>query len=70
VIVTPELEEVIAALLEYRVPKTWAFCFPSSKPLGSWMRDLGQRCELFQAWVNDGIPKVMMIAMEQHRVIG
>lgn len=58
VIVTPELEEVIASLLEYRVPKTWSFCYPSTKPLGSWMRDLVQRCELFSTWVAEGMPHV------------
>ena len=57
-IVTPELEEVIASLLEFRVPKTWSFCYPSAKPLGSWMRDLEQRCELFQTWIHEGMPKV------------
>lgn len=61
VIVTPELEEVIASLLEFKVPKVWSFCYPSSKPLGSWMRDLVQRCDQFTSWVVEGMPKVFWL---------
>lgn len=61
VIVTPELEEVIASLLEFKVPKVWSFCYPSSKPLGSWMRDLVQRCDQFSSWVIEGMPTVFWL---------
>ena len=57
VVVTPELEKVMAALLEFKVstytssvnilyssytqvPCVWSECYPSLKPLNSWMRDL------------------------------
>ena len=57
VVVTPELEQIMAALLEFKVstytssvnilyssytqvPCVWSECYPSLKPLGSWMRDL------------------------------
>ena len=62
VVVTPELERIMGALLEFKVgtdasfvyiakprdpklcitqvPGVWSECYPSLKPLGSWMRDL------------------------------
>mmetsp|Transcript_32151 Transcript_32151/g.112993 ORF Transcript_32151/g.112993 Transcript_32151/m.112993 type:complete len:488 (+) Transcript_32151:113-1576(+) len=57
VVVTPELEEVMAALLNYSVPGAWAACYPSQKPLGAWMRDLGTRVGAFQTWIDDALPK-------------
>jgi len=56
--VTPELENVISNLLEYKVPLVWSKCYPSSKPLGSWMRDLGMRCDQLITWSNTAMPTV------------
>jgi dynein heavy chain, axonemal len=57
VAVTPELEEVMEALSTLRVPRPWSKTYPSIKPLGSWMRDLGQRCDMFSEWSNNELPK-------------
>lgn len=48
VAVTPELEEVMGALVTQRVPKSWGKTYPSLKPLGSWFTDLIDRCEQFR----------------------
>jgi dynein heavy chain, axonemal len=39
------------------VPRPWSKTYPSIKPLGSWMRDLGQRCDMFSEWSNNELPK-------------
>merc|ERR1712224_332581 len=61
VVVTPELEEVMESVLDYKVPKAWAFCYPSSKPLAPWMRGLIVRVEALNAWINDAMPKVFWL---------
>lgn len=53
---TAELEEVMLALTQLKVPKIWGSTYPSQKPLGSWMRDLTLRIEFFTAWVDDALP--------------
>ena len=62
VVITPELESVFAALTVGLVPASWGFCYPSQKPLGSWMRDLKQRVEQMHAWVNDKMPNVFWLS--------
>lgn len=62
VVITSELEDVFAALLVGRVPSAWAFCYPSLKPLGSWMRDLMDRCAQLQTWVDTELPKVFWLS--------
>ena len=62
VAVTPELEEVMDALLKQRVPKAWSKTYPSLKPLGSWMRDLVLRCEQFKMWNETELPKQFWLA--------
>jgi dynein heavy chain len=37
-VITPELEQIFAGLLNAQVPQAWAFAYPSLKPLASWMR--------------------------------
>jgi dynein heavy chain len=54
--VTPELEDVMNALSQLRVPKLWGKTYPSLKPLGSWMRDLMMRVEFFTGWVDEALP--------------
>lgn len=56
--VTAELEEVMLALSQQRVPRLWGSTYPSLKPLGSWMKDLVQRIEFFSSWVHDHLPTV------------
>jgi dynein heavy chain len=54
--ITAELEDVMQALGQLKVPKLWGSTYPSQKPLGSWMRDLSARIDFFSGWV-DGILK-------------
>lgn len=54
--VTAELEEVMLALSQLKVPKLWGSTYPSQKPLGTWMRDLMMRVEFFTGWVEDSLP--------------
>jgi len=61
IIVTPDLEEVMESMLEFKVPRQWSFCYPSIKPLGSWMRDLSVRCQQFNDWVEYEMPKVFWL---------
>jgi len=57
VIVTPELEEIIDAVLEFKVPRAWSTCYPSLKPLTPWMRDLVCRISALQKWINEALPR-------------
>ena len=61
VIVTPELEMTMDALLDFKVPTAWAFAYPSLKPLASWFRDLGKRVGTFSSWIGTSMPKVFWI---------
>ncbi len=54
--ITTELEEVMIALGQLKVPKLWGSTYPSQKPLGSWMRDLTVRVDFFSSWVDDCLP--------------
>merc|ERR1712224_1028972 len=57
VIVTPELEEIIEAVLEFKVPRAWSTCYPSLKPLTPLMRDLVCRISALQKWINEALPR-------------
>jgi dynein heavy chain len=46
--------EALSILL---VPQSWSKAYPSSKPLGSWMRDLTLRCQQFSDWAETELPK-------------
>lgn len=54
--ITPELEEVMDAVSKFRVAGIWGKCYPSSKPLGSWMLDLVRRCEQYANWSEIELP--------------
>jgi len=45
VVITEELEQIFAALLNGIVPEAWSFCYPSMKPLGPWTSDLQRRLD-------------------------
>jgi dynein heavy chain len=62
VVITPELEQIFSALLVGTVPEAWAFCYPSLKPLGSWMRDLEQRIEQMRTWLEASTPTVFWLS--------
>mmetsp|Transcript_15509 Transcript_15509/g.50489 ORF Transcript_15509/g.50489 Transcript_15509/m.50489 type:complete len:200 (+) Transcript_15509:4520-5119(+) len=45
------------ALLEFKVPGAWSKCYPSLKPLSSWMRDLVSRVDALQRWIDEALPR-------------
>lgn len=47
VVITPELEEIVTAVLANQTPKAWNFAYFSSKPLSNWFEDLKLRYEFF-----------------------
>ncbi|GBG32973.1 Dynein heavy chain 2, axonemal [Hondaea fermentalgiana] len=62
-LITAELEDVFNAMLAGRVPDAWGTSYPSVKPLGSWVRDLMDRVEFMQGWLDGGqLPKVFWLA--------
>jgi dynein heavy chain len=62
IIVTPDLEDTMNALLDFKVPSSWSVAFPSAKPLGSWLRDLSARIKQIDDWINFDMPKVFWLA--------
>lgn len=40
VVISPDLEEILNALNENKVPVAWAFAYFSLKPLAAWFADL------------------------------
>jgi dynein heavy chain, axonemal len=61
VVITSELEDIFASLLRGQVPSAWMFCYPSLKPLGSWMSDLIERCIQMRKWSEDAMPPVVWL---------
>ena len=62
IVITPELEAVFDSLLIGRVPVSWAFCYPSLKPLGLWVRDLAARVRQLQVWSMSEMPRVFWLS--------
>eukprot|EP01138_Halocafeteria_seosinensis_P001392 gb/GECG01001428.1/.p1 GENE.gb/GECG01001428.1/~~gb/GECG01001428.1/.p1 ORF type:complete len:4689 (+),score=693.48 gb/GECG01001428.1/:1-14067(+) len=62
VVITSDLEQIFNALLDAKVPEAWSFCYPSLKPLGSWMQDLMSRCAQMRQWATRQIPPVLWLA--------
>ena len=57
VLMSDELDRVGKALYDGKVPSLWLKkSFPSLKPLGSYFKELVERCAFFQKWVNEGVP--------------
>lgn len=56
VVISPDLEEIINALNENKVPVAWAFAYFSLKPLAAWFADLKVRYEFFNTWALKSIP--------------
>lgn len=57
ILLTPELEETAKSLAENRVPLCFSrVSYPSLKPLSSWLKDLIQRLDFFQRWIDHGHP--------------
>jgi len=63
VVMSPELETLGDEMFNLKVPALWKkHCYPSLKPLGSWVRDLVDRCSFFERWIRDGTPSVYWIS--------
>jgi dynein heavy chain len=50
-LITPELEVINQSFTENKVPDLWSQAYFSLKPLGSWVKDLGERYNFFTEWV-------------------
>jgi dynein heavy chain len=59
VLMSDELDQVGKALYDGKVPALWLKkSFPSLKPLGSYFKELVERCAFFETWVKQGVPNV------------
>jgi len=61
VVITPKLELVSQYCQAGRVPDAWSFAYPSTKPLGPWMRDLLMRVDQMKSWIDVALPKVFWL---------
>eukprot|EP00924_Labyrinthula_sp_SR-Ha-C_P016869 maker-scaffold_6-snap-gene-17.26-mRNA-1 protein AED:0.02 eAED:0.02 QI:0/0/0/1/0.75/0.6/5/0/4681 len=55
-IITASLEEILDGILHGKLPSAWNTCFPSLKPLASWVKDLNQRLKFFDSWLTGDMP--------------
>jgi len=63
IVMSSVLERVASALSSGRVPEAWLVkSFPSLKPLGPYVHEVGERCAEFAAWLSDGPPIVFWIS--------
>lgn len=47
----------------YQVPELWLKrSFPSLKPLGSYIKEVIERCEFFRSWLEEGAPTVYWLS--------
>lgn len=58
-----ELDLVGRALFNGKIPALWLKkSFPTLKPLASYMKEVRDRINFFQTWVDDGAPTVFWIS--------
>ncbi|KAJ8935780.1 hypothetical protein NQ318_014941, partial [Aromia moschata] len=63
VVMSESLEKMTVSLFSNMVPAMWAGkAYPSLKPLGAWVIDLGARVKFLNTWVDKGIPPVFWIS--------
>eukprot|EP00741_Cyanophora_paradoxa_P002452 tig00000076_g2377.t1 len=61
VVMSEALEKMGNALFDNQVPEMWTnngLCYPSLKPLASWVTDLEARIHFIQKWIDGGVPNV------------
>jgi dynein heavy chain len=62
VLLSADLEAALNSLKDGAVPAMWLKkSFPSLKPLGGYIKDLLERLNWFQEWLDNGIPDVLWI---------
>jgi len=62
VLLSAELEAALFQILDGKVPAMWLKkSYPSLKPLGGFIKDLKERLEFFQKWVDTQIPEYFWI---------
>lgn len=59
---SPELDAMFEAIFQSRVPEQWHCVYPSTKPLGAWVRDLSIRVSQLRKWGEDAQPKVFLLS--------
>lgn len=62
VLLSPDMEVALGQVLDGKVPALWlANCYPCLKPLGGFIRDLKERLDFFQKWLDTTIPDFFWI---------
>jgi dynein heavy chain len=61
IVMSTELDDMLAYLYDNRVPPKWGQVYPSLRPLAPWGFDLLERIEMFQKWANDKAPLVFWL---------
>ena len=56
VVISTDLEEILVALSENKIPASWGFAYFSLKSLANWFDDLLKRYAFFNTWATKGIP--------------
>ncbi|KRX11121.1 P-loop containing nucleoside triphosphate hydrolase [Pseudocohnilembus persalinus] len=63
ILMSPELEQATKSMLDGKVPQLWMNkSYPSLKPLGGYVKNLKQRIQFFQDWLDNGIPQNFWIS--------
>jgi len=63
VLMSGDLEAVGNAMFDNKVPALWmGKSYPSLKPLGSYVNELVERCEMLQSWLDHGPPPSFWIS--------
>lgn len=62
-LMSTELDLVGRALFDGKIPALWLKkSFPTLKPLASYMKEVRDRINFFQNWIDDGAPTVFWIS--------
>lgn len=62
-LMSAELDAIGQALFNGKVPAAWLKkSFPSLKPLGPYITEVGERVAFFRGWVDNGAPNVFWIS--------
>lgn len=63
ILMSEAMDVVGQALFNGKVPAMWLKrSFPSLKPLGPYVKEVIERCEFFQEWLNQGPPTVYWLS--------